>query len=334
LARFPQLQYMGSPNHASQLTNIAFLDEVQLGHLLYGLAYAKTIATVSKIDYRFDDFTRGWSPTAVTYGENYDELTFRRWVKQEYAIQVARFNKAASDMSAAELIEWIGKQWVFRMRFFRTFQDASAELAEVNRKLQNNQLMLGRLAAIALVNAQMALVMLGAPTAPAVAGMLPSMVGWSAWATAGGKIALGLGTGIAVSVAGTWSTACEADVVMVGKAITHDDTKKSASDGTQSGLPGFVDDLLAPVLRTAGDQNVKEWETAINKAYKAYMQAPRANKPQTAANLAQLRNTGPAPLTGKALVTSNLMKGAGYLFCAKSLYDAGSTFVKQWNGEL
>lgn len=309
----------------------AILDENQVQQLLYGLAYAKTIATASKIDFRFDDFTRAYSPTAVTHGDNFTEATFRHWVKDEYKIQVGRFVKAASELSAADLLTWVGRQWGFRQKFFATYLETSSEVAVLNQKLQDHQLKLGRFAAVAGLSSGMALVALGAPVAPAVGGMLPSMVGWSAWATAGGKIAFGLGSGIAINVAGTWSNACNADVALVGKAMTSDDTGKTAKDGLKSGTPGFIDDVLAPALMAVGNKNIKDWDKQVAQAYKKWA---KTNSAEAASRLSKLRNAGPAPLPAKQALASNTMKAAGYLFAGKSLYDAGSTFVKQWNGEL
>ena len=78
-----------------QLPIVVGFDLNHIQHLLFGLAYAKTIACVSQVSFRYDDLVNG-EPSTVTLGENYNELQFKRWVVYEYANQLGRFQKAST----------------------------------------------------------------------------------------------------------------------------------------------------------------------------------------------------------------------------------------------
>jgi hypothetical protein len=303
---------MSAPKNAA-LPMVALLDISKIQYLLYGLAYAKTLATMSKVSFRYD-YLLSSEASAASFGDNFDLVTFRGWVRDEYKYQLKRMLKASANENFGE---WIGKQWEIRQKFYRGYQEALGELGLLNKNLADLQLAGARLSAEALLAAQFALVGLGAvPQLVGAAGA--SMVGWTAMQTAAGKIALGLGTGLAITVAQNWSSAQKADIVLIGEACSSDDSKKSAVEGVESGIPGFVDDLLAPALHSQNESLMKQYTQEPNKV----------------ANAQAFEKAGPKPATGGKAVTSSAMKGVGYLFSAKSLFDASSTFVRQWNGQL
>jgi len=318
---------MSAPQSAT-LPMVALLDLKQIQHLLYGLAYAKTLATASQVGYRYD-YLFNANESAVTYGENFDQATFRRWVREEYKNQISRMVQATGRMTPDEFAEWVKKQWEIRQKFFRSYQETSAELGALNKKLGDLQLVGARLGATALLAAQFALVGLGVAPQLATAATA-SMVGWSAMATASGKIALGLGTGVAVAVAQNWSSAQKADIVLIGEACASEDSKNSLVDGLKSGIPGLIDDLLAPALNSQNATLMKQYNQDLDRLKRI----ARSGKPSKVAKVAQFQKAGPGAATGVKAVTSNAMKGLGYMFAAKSLFDASSTFVKQWNGEM
>ena len=318
---------MSAP-HSATLPMVAMLDLKQIQHLLYGLAYAKTVATASQVGYRYD-YLFNANESAVTYGENFDQATFRRWVREEYKNQISRMVQATGRMTPAEFAEWVKKQWEIRQKFFRSYQETSAELGALNKKLGDLQLVGARLSATALLAAQFALVGLGvAPQLATAAGA--SMVGWSAMATASGKMALGLGTGIAVAVAQNWSSAQKADIVLIGEACTSEDSKNSSVDGLKSGIPGLIDDLLVPALNSQNADLMKIY----NQDLERLRRMAKGGKPRAVAKLENFEKADPKVATGGKAVASTAMKGLGYMFSAKSLFDASNTFVKQWNGEL
>jgi hypothetical protein len=315
---------MSAPKTAA-LPMVALLDVTRVQYLLYGLAYAKTLATMSTVSYRYDYLTSG-EASAVSYGDNFDQATFRRWVREEYKNQIGRMLKASEK---AKFGEWMDKQWAIRQKFFRGYQETVAELGALNQRLGDLQLVGARLSAEALFAAQVALVGLGVAPQLATAAAA-SMVGWSAIQTAAGKLALGLGTGLAITVAQNWSSAQNADIVLIGEACASEDSKKSAVDGLKSGIPGLIDDLLAPALHSQNESLMKQYTQELDRLKRV----ARSGKPSKVANAQAFEKAGPKPATGGKAVSSSAMKGLGYLFSAKSLFDASSTFVKQWNGQL
>ena len=312
---------MTVPKPSVQLPIVVGLDLNHIQNLLFGLAYAKTIACASQVGYRYDYLFNG-NPSNVTLGENFNELQFKRWVMEEYANQLGRFQKAANDLDAADLAAWIRKQWEIREKFFRTYQQTSAELDALNKRLQNLQLIGARLAATAQLAAEMALIGLGiAPKLATTAGA--SMVGWSALATASGKIALGVGTGIAVTVAENWATAQHADVVYLGKACTSEDAKTSGVDGLKSSIGGFVDDLIAPMVNASNNYHLPLFDRECKRLARLVKNAVGdAKKAKFQGRLDDLKSSGPGGTA--ATKVSKGMLALGYLFSATSCPMAAS----------
>ena len=320
---------MGSNQNDARVAVVAAFDSNQIQHLLYGLAYAKTIATVSKVDFRHD-YLFNSNPSAVTFGENFNAYEFKRWVRKEYEFQLKRLDKAVETMSAGELATWIFKQWEIRQRFYRNYQETTAEFDKLNKGLQDLQLLGARFAAISLLASQFALIGLG--VAPTLAtGAQASMVGWSGWATASGKMALGIGSGLSIAIAQNWSTAQNADIVLVGKACTSEDAMNSTIDSLKSGIPGFLDDLLAPAINSMNATQMLEF----NKVLERMERMARNAQPKKAAvrlqKAEQFKKAGPGG-TGMKGAVSKSLQGLGYLLSAKSLFDSSNTFVNQWNG--
>ena len=323
---------MEIPQNGANLPVVVGFDSNQIQLLLFGLAFAKTMATVSKVDFRYD-YLFNANPSAVTIGENFSEPQFRRWVREEYAVQIKRFERAAETLPAADLVKWVFKQWEIRQRFFRTYQQTVAEIGVMNQGLQDLQLIGSRLAAVSLLASQFALIGLG--VAPALAtGAQASMVGWGAWATASGKIALGIGTGLSISIAQNWSVAQNADIVLVGKACTSEDAKNSSIDSLKSGIPGFLDDLLAPAVNAMNSERMKEFKAHCERLERLVRNAHSEKKAALRqGQLEQVKKAGPGGGGFKGTVAKT-MQGLGYLLSAKSLYDSSATFVNQWNGEF
>lgn len=324
---------MSAPNSVS-LPKVAVLDVKQIQSLLYGLAFAKTVATASKVSFRYD-YLLSPLESSVSYGENFTNASFRSWVRQEYKNQIARMTKAAETSSPEVFALWVSQQWAIRQRFFRSYQETLAELGVLNQKLGDLQLVGQRLSAVALVSAQMALVGLG--IAPAlVPSALP--MGWTVWQTAGAKLALGLGTGIAVAVANDWSAAKGADIVLIGEAVTSEDSAKATIDNLKSGTPGLFDDLFGAALNARNSTLMEKYNSDVDLIRRQIYNAELKKNPDVK-KIAHLekrlqRVAGKGPGSAPGTKPSSAMKGLGYLFAAKSLYDASATFVKQWNGEL
>ena len=295
------------------------------------MAYVKTIACVSQVSFRYDDLVNG-EPSTVTLGENYNELQFKRWVVNEYANQLGRFQKASNDLDAAGLVAWIRKQWEIRQKFFRTYQQMSAEVGASNQQLQDRLLGVARCAATAQLFSEFALIGLGiAPALATTAGA--SMVGWSAWATASGKIAFGVGTGLAVTVAENWSTAQHADVVYLGKACTSDDAKTSGLDGLKFGVTGFVDDLLAPIVNATNSNRLALFNRECERLKRMVRNgATEAKQAKFQGRLDELKGRGAGGTA--ATRASQRLQAVGFLVSVKSLYDSSTKFVKHWNGDL
>jgi hypothetical protein len=322
---------MSAPNNGSALPVVLALDIDHIQHLLFGLAYAKTIATVSKIDYQYG-YLFNDNPSSLTFGDNYNEPQFKRWVMEEYKTQIGRLLDVAGRMTADELSQWLLKQWEIRQKFFKAFQETSAQVGAMNQRLQNLQLLGTRLAAVSLLASQFALVGLG--IAPSLAtGAQASMVGWSAWATASGKMALGVGTGLGVAIAQNWSKDQGADIVMVGKAVTSGDAKDSVTGNLKSGIPGYIDDLLAPAVNTLNAAGMKQFARETDRLKRMMVNASDKKVRSLTRKLNAIEQKGPqgAGLKGAA---AKSMQALGYLFAVKSLSDASTAFVHQWNGEL
>ncbi|MEZ5347292.1 MAG: hypothetical protein R2681_17225 [Pyrinomonadaceae bacterium] len=186
---------------ASNQLTLSILHTERVYQMMHGLAFFKTLAEKSKEN--ISGLSISGAPTGVTYGDNFDHLTFKRWVKTEFDFQVNEFTRACEKGCDAAL-NWIESRNKARWSFYESCQTAQKEFSGINERLAAAYQFSARTAASVQYAAETFLIW--APFAAAAPVTLLA---------ASGRLVLYVGSGLAINIAESIGDASSADLLVM-----------------------------------------------------------------------------------------------------------------------
>jgi len=223
--------------------------------VMYGLAFARTLALKSTISEHYDNpfyvpVFQQQQPSSLALGENYEQLTFNRWVKEEVAALTKNFQNFLSrnNQNVSAVLKWMDGANKARQSYAHNFQQELDELNKIGAKMQK-ALYFSLVTAASVECASEVMLTcvglfggtaIGAMTVEATGGRILLQAAAKApvmtKAIAGAKFAIAILDGVTVGLCDNWSwgTACDMAVAV--------------KDNTEMNLPGFVSDILDPLL--------------------------------------------------------------------------------------
>lgn len=308
---------------ANNAYKVAMLNPEGVVRLIHGLAFIKTLATKSKVS--VEGYSLAGQVTHASIGENFDHLTFKRWVREEEASLMKQFQDACLK-GPQQAWSWLDNANKARGKYFRNYQQTIEELNKINAQLADAYKMSTRIAASVQLAAETALVVYG-------------LVGGAASMTVNlaiKKFVVGVGSGVAISMAEDWSSAKNADLI-VAPATTF-----------TSNIPGTIDDTFRNLCALLNNWHIGKLNKELT-ALKATIAAkvaeknllPKGGRAEIQAFLKscyeqekQLVKQVKNPSTGGF---SKIGRGFAILnwgLAIKSEVDSVNKFVKHWNGDL
>lgn len=317
---------MAGNQQAGSQYKVAILDQDAVKSLIYGLAYVKTLVNKSKVS--ADGYSLAGQVTNVSYGDNYDPLTFKRWVREENTQLLKSFQQACK-AGVSQGWRWLDGVITARNSYFRNYQTVLDETNKINADLADAYLAGARTAAVVQYAAETALV--GCSLFGGAASMTVNL--------ALKKFVVGVGSSIAINVVEEWGKCADADLLLMTK------------DKSLENAPGTIDEVFSNILSALNGlaiSNLKnrlaalEQEIARNVAYKNKLPIPsRAFMQSFLKSLydekkllqKQIKNPG----IGSGVVSKGIGRGFGILnwgLAIKSEIDNTNKLIKHWNGEL
>src|SRR5579871_3620165 len=112
--------------------------------VMYGLAYARTLALKSTISEHYDNpfyvpVLQQQQPTSFGLGENYTKSTFDRWVKEEVAALTKNFQQflTRNNHDVNAVVRWMDGANKARQAYARNFQQQLDELNKIGAKMSS-----------------------------------------------------------------------------------------------------------------------------------------------------------------------------------------------------
>jgi hypothetical protein len=316
---------------------VAAIPWSQIRRILYGLAYARTLALkCSEVTEHYDNIfyvpgLQQLQPSSLSLGDNVsgNPQLFERMVKEELSNVAHMFHSFLSrnKTNHQAIVDWINGANKARREYAQTYQQ---KLDDVNKTTaQMGKALFFSMATAACVEcaSEVALTCVGLGggtklgemtisfaarriTFSAATNLAPMTVG-----LATKKAVIGITDGVIVSFCDSWTKAGGAD--MLG----------AVKDNTQSNLPGWVSDVLDPYLAA-----FNEW--VIDSARQA-AQAHGAANSYNAARTADLERRAVGALGGAAQKGStyvgNAATGAATFFAIVSIYGSYSKLADRLN---
>ena len=186
----------------SSVFTVGILESGKVLQILYGLSYNKTLAQKSKFSVDQVERYTG-AATSTSFGDNFAMATFHRWVKEEMAYQLSEFAKACKK-DTFNVYEFINIKTKARNQYFQINVTAQQEIGSQNKEMADCYTACMKTTAAVQYTAEMALLTVGAfATAPTSLALL------------GGRVLVGVGSGISIMVAENWSQAKNSDMIVM-----------------------------------------------------------------------------------------------------------------------
>lgn len=312
---------------ATDSYKVAMLNKEEIIRLIQGLAFVKTLATKSEV--RAAGMSLTGQVTHISIGENFVHLQFKRWVKEESDALLEQFQNACLK-GPSQAWHWLDGANKARNQYFRTYQNTIEELNRTNAQLASAYRLSTRIGATVQLAAETALVVYG-------------LVGGAATMTVNlaiKKFVVGVGSGISISMAESWSSVRDADLI-----LTPD--KKIVSDTIINNIPGTIDDTFRNICNLLNSWTISKLQSQlratrgeIEKLVEQKNNLPRGSRGEAQKMLKplyeqekqlakQIKNPGSSfGKLGGAFTVLN------WGLAIKSEIDSINKFAKHWNGEL
>ncbi len=336
---------------------IGVLDPKKVVQILYGLSYNKTLAEKSKTSVDQIDAVYGY-PSSISHGDNFAMATFNRWVKEEMDRQMKGF-AAAAKKDTFNLLDFIKEKTLERNKYYQGNITAQQNIGRQNKEMADFYTICMRTTASIQYAAEMSLMTLGAfASAPTTLVIL------------GKRVIVGIGTGLAISIAENWSQAKNADMLVMPSNAEIDSNIRANIPSISKDFNdvcsvlndlsfGEIEKSVALAdrqLRAANQQLRATTDARVRFNIESEMQKIKMQRAKDLSMLSQLKEAAnvPKPTYAKGSsdfkIESPKINNAGLTTTAKSLniglnvvcwalvvkstYDSTTKFAKHWQGEL
>ena len=302
----------------SKVPTVALVDSGKLAELIHGLAFVKTLVGKSQLGYEYQGSVKfpgvEQSPSAVTFGDNYEHRTFLRWVSEEEAAQLKAFNKACMQ-GTQQAWNWLKEANRARGEYFRNYQSTLESIVKINQQLADAYRLSLRLAATTQYGCEVALAMMG-------------LLGGAAYMTVNlalKKFVIGVTAGVLINVAESQAQVATADILMVPVTNT----------------PGTVDDVMKDFLNMITSMHLTKFQATLAKI-EAEAAAITPKSGQDAVRVAELflkhnqtqqamAKSIPAATSGWGRGLAGGFKAANWCLTGWSIWQASDKWYQRMN---
>jgi hypothetical protein len=300
---------------------VAALNSEEVVRLIQGLAFVKTLATRSEA--RAAGMSLTGQVTHVSFGENFAQSTFKRWVKEESNALLYRFQNACLQ-GPSQAWQWLDSANKARNQYFRTYQHTIENLNRINAQLASAYRVSTRIGATVQLAAETSLVVYG-------------LVGGAATMTVNlaiKKFVVGVGSGMAISLVEDWSSAKDADLIV------------TPTNTLISNIPGTIDDTFRNICNLLNSWTISKLQSRltstrgeIEKLVEQKNSLPRGSRGDAQKTLKPLYEQekqlakqikSPGSALGKF---GGAFTALNWGLAVKSEIDSINKFAKHWNGE-
>jgi hypothetical protein len=301
----------------SKAPTVALVDQAKLTELIHGLSFVKTLVQKSQLGYEYQGSIKvpfmEQSPSAVTFGDNYEHRAFMRWVREEEVAQLARF-KAECLHGTHQAWAWLNTANRARSEYFRNYQSTLESIVKINQELADAYRLSLRLAASTQYGCEVALAMMG-------------LLGGAAYMTVNlalKKFVVGVAAGVLINVAESQSEVATADILMV--PVTN--------------VPGTVDDVMSNFLNAITSMHLMKFQATLARI-EAEASRMTVNTGQDAVKMAEMflkhsqteqaiAKSIPAATTGWGKSLAGGFKAANWCLTGWSIWQASD----KWYGRM